>query len=84
MSKTRNNKNNKSKKNKINDIKIKVKGGEVDLEQKYSLESIDEGNESGGFKHSNTIIGFLGIGALLYNVYYVNNKINKNKEVLFI
>jgi hypothetical protein len=84
MSKTRNNKTHNSKKNNSQHIKIKVKGGKIDLEQKYSLESIDEGNELGGFKYSNIIIGFLGIGALLYNVYYVNNKIDKNKEVLFI
>ncbi len=84
MSKTRNNKSNNSKKKYSQHIKIKVKGGEADLEQKYSLESIDEGNELGGFKYSNTIIGFLGISALLYNVYYVNNQVNKNKEVLFI
>lgn len=84
MSKTRNNKTNKTKKNSSQHIKIKVKGGEVDLEQKYSLESIDEENELGRFKYSNTIIGILGIGALLYNVYYVNKQNNKNKEVLFI
>ena len=44
-----------------------------DLNQKYSLASIDEGNELGGFKHSNTILGVLGVGSLLYYVYYKQN-----------
>ena len=51
---------------------IKSKGG-TDLSQKYSLASIDEGVEIGGFKHSNTILGFLGVGSLLYYVYYKQN-----------
>lgn len=59
MNKTR---NNKFKKNKS----IKSSGGS-DLEQKYSLASIDDGNELGRF---NNIIGFLGIGGLLYYVFY--------------
>jgi len=58
MTKTR---NNKFKKNKS----TKSSGGS-DLEQKYSLASIDDGNEVGRF---NTIIGFLGIGGLLYYVF---------------
>ncbi len=66
MNKTR---NNKTKKNKSN----KSSNGGTDLNQKYSLASIDEGNELGGFKHSNTIISFLGIGSLLYYVYYKQN-----------
>lgn len=65
MTKTR---NNKFKKNKS----IKSNGGS-DLEQKYSLASIDEGNELGRF---NTIIGFLGIGGLLYYVFYKQNAID--------
>jgi hypothetical protein len=65
MTKTR---NNKIKKNKS----IKSSGG-TDLTQKYSLASIDEGNEIGGFKHSNTVFGILGIGSLLYYVYYKQN-----------
>jgi hypothetical protein len=62
MTKTRNNKFNKKNKS------IKSSGG-TDFNQKYSLESIDEGDELGGFKHSNTIIGILGVGSLLYYVY---------------
>lgn len=68
MTKTGNksNKNNKSNnKNKSNKQNI---GG--DLTQKYSLASIEEGSELGGFKHSNTILGILGVGSLLYYVYY--------------
>ena len=73
MTKTRNNKN-KNKNNKINknNKSIKSSGG-TDLNQKYSLASIDEGNELGGFKHSNTILGILGVGSLLYFVYYKQN-----------
>ena len=68
MNKTRNNKNNKNnKKNKS--TKARTSGG-TDLNQKYSIASIDEGNEIGGFKHSNTIFSILGIGTLLYYVYY--------------
>jgi hypothetical protein len=63
MTKTRNNKF--IKKNKS----VKSSGG-TDLNQKYSLASIDEGSELGGFKHSNTILGILGVGSLLYYVYY--------------
>lgn len=66
MNKTR---NNKTKKNKSN----KSTNGGTDLNQKYSLASIDEGNELGGFKHSNTIIGFLGIGTLLYYTFFKQN-----------
>ena len=66
MTKTRNNKFNKKNKS------IKSSGG-TDFNQKYSLESIDEGDELGGFKHSNTILGFLGVGTLLYYVYYKQN-----------
>ncbi len=66
MNKTR---NNRIKKNKS----IKSTNGGTDLNQKYSLASIDEGNELGGFKHSNTILGFLGVGSLLYYVYYKQN-----------
>lgn len=65
MTKTRNKFNKKTK-------SIKSKGG-TDLSQKYSLASIDEGSELGGFKHSNTILGFLGVSSLLYYVYYKNN-----------
>jgi hypothetical protein len=64
MSKTR---NNKLKKNKT----IKSSGGS-DLNQKYSLASIDEGTEIGGFKHSNTIFSILGLGTLYY-IYYKQN-----------
>ena len=73
---------NKSRK-KTTHIKVRVKGGETetDLEQKYSLESIDEEKKN---NNSNLIIGFLGIGALLYNVFYVKQQINNTKEVLFI
>lgn len=67
MTKTR---NNKLKKN--SSSKARNRGGN-DLEQKYSLASIDEGNEIGGFKNSNTIFGILGIGSLLYYVYYKQN-----------
>jgi hypothetical protein len=66
MTKTRNNKFNKKNKS------IKSSGG-TDLNQKYSLASIDEGSELGGFKHSNTILGVLGVGSLLYYVYYKQN-----------
>jgi hypothetical protein len=67
MTKTRNNKFNKKNKS------IKSSGG-TDLNQKYSLASIDAGSELGGFKHSNTILGVLGVGSLLYYVYYKNSK----------
>ena len=65
MNKTHNKFNKKNK-------TIKSRGG-TDLEQKYSLASIDEGSELGGFKHSNTILGILGVGSLLYYVYYKQN-----------
>ena len=68
MSKTRNKFNKKNK-----SIKSTKSSGGTDLNQKYSLASIDEGNELGGFKHSNTILGFLGVGTLLYYVYYKQN-----------
>ena len=65
MTKTRNKFNKKNK-------SIKSSGG-TDLSQKYSLASIDEGSELGGFRHSNTILGILGVGSLLYYVYYKQN-----------
>jgi hypothetical protein len=65
MTKTRNKFNKKNK-------SIKSTGG-TDLNQKYSLASIDEGSELGGFKHSNTIIAILGVGSLLYFVYNKQN-----------
>jgi hypothetical protein len=65
--KSNNNKSN-NKSNKNNKSNNKSFGG--DLIQKYSLASIDEGNELGRFKHSNTILGILGVGSLLYYVYY--------------
>ena len=68
MTKTRNKFNKKNKSNKS----IKSTGG-TDLNQKYSLASIDEGSELGGFKHSNTIIAILGVGSLLYFVYNKQN-----------
>jgi hypothetical protein len=68
MNKTRNKFNKKNK-----SIKSTKSTGGRDLNQKYSLASIDEGNELGGFKHSNTILGFLGVGTLLYYVYYKQN-----------
>jgi hypothetical protein len=68
MNKTRNKFNKKNK-----SIKSTKSSGGTDLNQKYSLASIDEGNEIGGFKHSNTILGFLGVGTLLYYVYYKQN-----------
>ena len=71
MNKTRNKFNKKNK-----SIKSTKSSGGTDLNQKYSLASIDEGNELGGFKHSNTILGVLGVGSLLYYVYYKQN-INK-------
>ena len=51
MTKTRNKFNKKNK-----SIKSTKSTGGTDLDQKYSLASIDEGSELGGFKHSNTII----------------------------
>jgi len=66
MTKTRNNKFNKKNKT------IKSSGG-TDLNQKYSLASIDEGSELGGFKHSNSILAVLGVGSLLYYVYNKQN-----------
>ena len=66
MTKTRNNKFNK--KNKSNKS-IKSNGG-TDLNQKYSLASIDEGSDN---RHINTILGILGVGSLLYYVYYKQN-----------
>ena len=68
MTKTRNKFNKKNK-----SIKSTKSSGGTDLNQKYSLASIDEGNELGGFKHSNTILGFFGVGTLLYYVYYKQN-----------
>ena len=69
MTKTRNNKFNKKNKS------VKSIGG-TDFNQKYSLASIDEGSELGGFKHSNTILGILGVGSLIYYVYYKQNAID--------
>jgi hypothetical protein len=66
MTKTRNNKFNKKHKS------IKSRGG-TDLNQKYSIASIDEGSELGGFKHSNTMLGILGVGSLLYYIYHKQN-----------
>jgi hypothetical protein len=66
MTKTRNNKF--IKKNKL----FSSSGGK-DLSQKYSLASIDEGSELGGFKHSNSILAVLGIGSLIYYIYYKQN-----------
>ena len=77
MTKTRNNKFKQSKKN--TSSKAHTTGGN-DLEQKYSLASIDEGNEIGGFKHSNTLFGILGISTLLYYVYYKQNILQYNNS----
>jgi len=63
MTKTANKSNKKRDKSNKKNI-----GG--DLTQKYSLASIDEGSELGGFKHSNSILGILGVGSLLYYIYY--------------
>ena len=68
MTKTRNKFNKKNK-----TIKSTKSSGGTDLEQKYSLASIDEGSELGGFRHSNTILGILGVGSLVYYVYYKQN-----------
>ena len=68
MTKTRNKSNKKNK-----SIKSTKSTGGTDLDQKYSLASIDEGSELGGFKHSNTILGILGVGSLLYYVYHKQN-----------
>ena len=68
MTKTRNKFNKKNK-----SIKSTKSSGGTDLNQNYSLASIDESSELGGFKHSNTIISILGIGSLLYYVYYKKN-----------
>lgn len=68
MNKTRNKFNKKNR-----TFKSTKSSGGTDLNQKYSLASIDEGSELGGFKHSNTIIGILGVGSLLYYVYYKQN-----------
>jgi hypothetical protein len=68
MNKTRNKFNKKNK-----TVKSTKSSGGTDLNQKYSLASIDEGSELGGFKHSNTIIGILGVSSLLYYVYYKQN-----------
>jgi len=65
MTKRRNNKFNK--KNRL------FTSGGTELSQKYSLASIDEGGELGGFKHSNTILGILGVGSLIYYIYYKQN-----------
>lgn len=65
MTKTGNKSNKKNKSNKNNNKNI---GG--DLTQKYSLASIDEGSELGGFTHSNSILAILGVGSLLYYIYY--------------
>lgn len=73
MTKTRNNKFNKKNKS------FKSSGG-TDLNQKYSLASIDEGSELGGFKHSNTMLGILGISTLLYYVYYKQNILQYNNS----
>jgi hypothetical protein len=61
MTKTRNKFNKKNK-------SVKSNGG-ADFNKKYSLASIDEGSELGGFKHSNTILAVLGVGSLMYYVY---------------
>jgi hypothetical protein len=60
------------KKNEYNKNKSNKKNKNIggDLTQKYSLSSIDEGSELGGFKHSNSILGILGVSSLLYYIYY--------------
>ena len=68
MTKTGNKSNKKKFSNNKSNNKNKNIGG--DLTQKYSLASIDEGSELGGFKHSNSILGILGVGSLLYYIYY--------------
>jgi len=68
MTKTRNKFNKKNK-----SVKSTKSSGGADLNQKYSLASIDEGSELGGFRHSNTILGILGVGSLIYYVYYKQN-----------
>ncbi len=66
MTKTRNNKLNKKNKS----SKVRASGGN-DLEQKYSLASIDDDNGVG--LHANIVIGILGIGTLLYYTFYKQN-----------
>jgi hypothetical protein len=68
MNKTRNKFNKKNK-----SIKTTKSSGGTNLNQKYSLASIDEGSELGGFKHSNTILGILGISTLVYYIYHKQN-----------
>jgi hypothetical protein len=63
MTKTRN----KIKKNKS----IKSSNGGTDLNQKYSLASIDDDNGLG--LHTNIAIGILGIGTLLYYTFFKQN-----------
>lgn len=74
MSKTRNKFNKKNK-------TVKSIGG-TDFNQKYSLASIDEGSDN---KHSNTIIGILGLGSLLYYVYNKKNDMNNfyNNQIMY-
>lgn len=74
MTKTGNKSNKKNKSNNKSNNKNKNIGG--DLTQKYSLASIDEGSELGGFTHSNSILGILGVGSLLYYIYYSKQNIH--------
>ena len=50
------------------------KGGkkDKDLTQKYSLESLNQSYEVGGFSYSNVIVGFLAVGALIYMIQQKN------------
>jgi hypothetical protein len=57
---------------------FKVKGGQTkDLEQTYSLESLNQGYEVGGFSYSNILLGILGLGTIWY---MINNNQQQNKE----
>jgi hypothetical protein len=55
---------------------FRVKGGNTtaDLEQTYSLESLNQGYELGGFSYSNIFLGILGLGTIWYMVNQEQNK----------
>ena len=70
MSKFHNKTNKNNKINKLNKTNNIINEKKINLSQKYSLETINEGVELGGFKHSNDIIGVLGLSLFIYYIYY--------------
>lgn len=49
-------------------------GNNKDLTQKYSLESLDQSYELGGFSYSNIMVGLLAIGTIVYMIQHKNEQ----------